>query len=158
MSTFEKYKPIQNLIWDTTLHTEPFYFLNEVGNSKGMTITFSLNPALLNETKQLALTNKYLLDLFVHQRKIHRYYKACTELEEENISEQEFNSIESSCVINLKNESVDEVIKKIQYLYKELKDNYPEELEHLELNDLADLMQISAAKLNLYLKPNYVQD
>lgn len=123
----------------------------KIVSNRPLNISFNLNPALYLKVNNLTYKNKFLLDIFVHQRKVYRYYKAVTEYDEGLISEDELQEIEDTCVINLKSENINSIKKKINYLIQELAQHYPEELENLSYEELADLLQISSAKLNLYL-------
>lgn len=117
-----------------------------------LNISIFLNPVLISKIQKLEYFNKFLVDVFAHQRKAFRYYKAATEFEQGDISEKEFNEIEDGCIINLKSDSIGTVKQKADYLSLQLQKHYPEELENLPYDELADLLQVSSAKLNLYLR------
>jgi len=125
---------------------------NKGGSNSTLNVYLSLNPVLISKVQKLEACNKLLVDVFAHQRKAFRYYKAATELEQGEITEEEFNKIEDTCVISLKSDSIDNVKQKARYLANQLQQFYPEELESLPYDELADLLQVSSAKLNLYLR------
>lgn len=104
------------------------------------------------------IKEKVLIDFFAMQRKAYRYYKAVTEFEQGDLSENDLYKIEDSCVIKLKNDEVDEVKNKAKYLIDLFSRHYPEELEYLPYDELADLLQVSAAKLNLLLRNSNESD
>jgi hypothetical protein len=103
---------------------EDFDFLkknkNISSNRLSITIQVFSNSFQNPLVNYLLNMNSFLLDSFVYQRKMHRYYKAVTELEEELLSEKEFEKIELSCVITLKNTTSRDLKDKIIYLYDSL--------------------------------------
>jgi len=101
---------------------------------------------------ELLYFNSFLIDSFINQRKMFRYYRAATELEEQILSEEEFEKIEKSCVINLRNESSRNLKDKIIYLYESIESKYSEELEYMNDDDLADILGISKYNLKPLLK------
>lgn len=120
---------------------------NLSSNNLSLNIHLSVDRVLLNRVYSLEEENRFLLDCFVSQRKVYRYYKAYSELENEEISQEEFERVENSCVLTLKKEDKNELLSKIEYLYRSLKNTYPEELEFMNDDDLADILKVS--KINL---------
>lgn len=116
-------------------------------STNNITLNISIDNFSLDLIQSFQAENRFLLDCFVSQRKVYRYYKAYSELENEEISQEEFERVENSCVLTLKKEDKNELISKIEYLYRSLKNTYPEELEFMNDDDLADILKVS--KINL---------
>lgn len=140
------------LAWSSYDSNTSVFNQNRDESISPLSVSIFLNPVLISKNRKLEYFNKLLVDVFAHQRKAFRYYKAVTEFEQGDISEKEFNEIENSCVINLKSDSIETVKQKADYLSLQLQKYYPEELENLPYDELADLLQVSSAKLNLYLR------
>lgn len=148
---------LQNYVTNTSLFSEKLYE-EYVGNDfktglvhnqfvnfdfKENDLTFNFN--IINSYHQKALD--FMFHLFINQRKMYRYYKAETELDEGLLSEDEFDKIEESCTITLKNENLSNVKDKLIFLYDLIEQSSPEELDYLDIEDLSDLLSIS--KYNL---------
>lgn len=135
---------------------ETFDFLkknkNISSNKLSITIQVFSNSFQTPFINYLLNMNSFLLDSFVYQRKMHRYYKAVTELEEKSLSEEEFEKIELSCVITLKNTTTRDLKDKIVYLYDSLNEKHPEEIEYMNNDDLADILAISKYNLKPLLE------
>lgn len=116
-------------------------------STNNITLNISIDNFSLDLIQSFQAENRFLLDCFVSQRKVYRYYKAYSELENEEISQEEFERVENSCVLTLKKEDKNELLSKIEYLYRSLKNTYPEELEFMNDDDLADILKVS--KINL---------
>jgi len=86
---------------------------------------------------------KFLLDSFINQRKMYRYYKAETKYEENLIDEDQFDKIENSCIISLKKINTQYLKEKIIFLYDMMEKYYPEEIKYMDNDDLADILGIS---------------
>ena len=102
--------------------------------------------------KELIDMNSFLYDIFINQRKMYRYYKAVTELEEGTLKEKDFEEIEKSCVITLKNDTPEQLKNKIIYLYDCVKDKNSEELNYMYDDELADILSISKYNLKPLLQ------
>lgn len=121
-------------------------------NSLSIEVEITINNPYNFYIKELLNLNSFLYDSFINQRKMFRYYKAATELEERAISEVEFEKIEKSCIINLKNESPRDLKDKIVYLYETIERKNFEELEYMDDDDLADILGISKYNLKPLLE------
>lgn len=121
-------------------------------NNININLSFSADRVLLRRLYSLQEENKFLVDCFVNQRKVYRYYKAYSELEVGEISQKKFDEVENSCVLTLKKSDKKELISKLEYLYSSLKRNNPEELEYINDDDLADILLTSKIKLKHILK------
>lgn len=120
---------------------------NLSSNNLSLNIHLSVDRVLLNRVYSLEEENRFLLDCFVSQRKVYRYYKAYSELEADEIGQNKFDKIENSCVLTLKKDKKQKLLHKIELLYVKLQNSYPEELEYMSDDDLADILQVS--KINL---------
>lgn len=152
------YNHSSNIIWK---EHKPFIsgaFKDYSASSRSFNVHVIFNQKLYIENSSQFIKEKLLIDFFTMQRKAYRYYKAVTEFEQGDLSEDDLYKIEDSCIINLKNDDVDEVKNKAKYLVNLLIKYYPEELEYLPYDELADLLQVSAAKLNLLLRNSNESD
>ena len=93
--------------------------------------------------KELIDMNSFLYDIFINQRKMYRYYKAVTELEEGSLKEKKFDEIEESCTITLKSDKSQEIKNKLIYLYDLIKERNEEGLRYMYDDGLADILAIS---------------
>lgn len=91
---------------------------------------------------------KFIFKLFVNQRKVYRYSKALSELENGNISEEEFENIENSCTLMTVSDDTNLIKDKLLYFYELLNEYSPEEIEFMNNEDIAELISISEHKLN----------
>jgi hypothetical protein len=105
----------------------------------------TLNFNIINSFHNKAL--EFMFNLFINQRKMYRYYKAETEYDEGILPENQFDKIEESCIITLKNENTSNIKDKLVFLYDIMEQNAPEELDYLDYEDLSDLLSVS--KYNL---------
>lgn len=128
-------------------------FKNNKVSSNALSIEIEIKINTVDSyINELLYFNSFLIDSFINQRKMFRYYRAATELEEQILSEEEFEKIEKSCVINLRNESSRNLKDKIIYLYESIESKYSEELEYMNDDDLADILGISKYNLKPLLK------
>lgn len=84
----------------------------------------------------------------INQRKVHRYYKAITEYEQEMISEEVFEKLEDNCILSLNNDNEDLILEKLLYFYDLMKKYAPEEIEFMNNEDLAELLSVPEHKIN----------
>ena len=128
-------------------------FKNNKVSSNALSIEIEIKINTVDSyINELLYFNSFLIDSFINQRKMFRYYRAATELEEQILSEEEFEKIEKSCVINLRNESSRNLKDKIIYLYESIESKYSEELEYMNDDDLADILGISKYNLKPLLE------
>lgn len=85
---------------------------------------------------------------FINQRKIHRYSKAIIDYENKDISEEQFEKIEDSCVLSINKDNESLLSKKLIYFYDLMQKYAPEEVKYINNEDLADLLAISEHKIN----------
>ncbi len=132
-------------------------FDNMVSNQK----KYSINTVEIHTTISFNIDYRYSFDhevekflcgIFINQRKIHRYYKAECEYDENIINEDEFDKIEESCILSLKKENTKNLDKKLIYLYDMINKFYPEEIEYMANDDLADILGVSKSNIKKLLR------
>jgi len=146
-NTSQNYCIKENNIIDSNFINEETYDIRVSSISTTYTVTYE-NISLL-ETHSYSNEQEELLFMsFVNQRKMHRYTKALIDCENEDISEEEFEEIEDSCVLSINKDSESLISEKLLYFHDLMKKYAPEEIKYINNEDLADLLAISEHKIN----------
>ena len=120
---------------------------NLVNNSTEITrVTVNFNVQI-NHNKNTIID--FVLQSFVNQRKMYRHYMAETEYESGLLTDEQFDEIEQSCIISLKKENKYDLKDKLAFLYDYIEQKYPEELNYIDNDDLADILGISKYSIKL---------
>lgn len=114
---------------------------NLVNNSTEITrVTVNVNLQIHHNKNAII---DFIFQSFINQRKMYRHYIAETEYDNGLLTDEQFDVIEQSCIISLRKENKYDLTEKLVFLYDYIEEKYPEELNYIDNDDLADILGIS---------------